>query len=318
MSDGRSRSYEELLRLLVQLKNWGFWQGSQQRCFTAKHAGRCTIRIIAEFGPRSSDQLSWVVLWVLNGTSRSPCSAVLQPLAQQDMPCPSLSAAGLAGELPVRLLPEPALRSRCGRGIFRVGCGFPYPVVSIALQRPKEKEHLLDTEQATGYFYKRPLARVLKERAAGAWGSAGVLPAPGMCKQEWQALIYCLHSHSCARVTMCTSQGRGVSGGIYLNKKSCLHSSQQKILPVRRKSPVYVQSHIIFNRWNPFINTSQTGISSAASQPRSGPKARLAASPSTHLKALQPRARSFTWGMRLSQGLALFCQHPLGLHRAES
>lgn len=94
------------------------------------------------------------------------------------MPCPSLSAAGLAGELPVLLLPEPALRSRCGRGIFRVGCGFPYPVVSIALQRPKEKEHLLDTEQATGYFYKRPLVRVLKERAAGAWGSAGVLPGP--------------------------------------------------------------------------------------------------------------------------------------------
>lgn len=32
------------------------------------------------------------------------------------------------------------------------------------------------------------------ERAAGAPGSAGVLP--GMCKQEWQALIYCLHSRS--------------------------------------------------------------------------------------------------------------------------
>lgn len=49
------------------------------------------------------------------------------------MPCLSLSAAGLAGELPGCLLPEPALRSRGGCGIFRAGCGFPYPVVSITV-----------------------------------------------------------------------------------------------------------------------------------------------------------------------------------------
>uniref|UniRef100_A0A8B9BFR7 Solute carrier family 26 member 9 n=1 Tax=Anser brachyrhynchus TaxID=132585 RepID=A0A8B9BFR7_9AVES len=35
---------------------------------------------------------------------------------------------------------------------------------------------------------------------------------------------------------------QGASDGIYLNKKSYLHSSQQKILPIRRKSPIYTLS----------------------------------------------------------------------------
>lgn len=91
-------------------------------------------------------------------------------------------------------------------------------------------------------------------------------PAPGMCKQEWQALIYCLHSHSCTQLAMCTSQGRGKSAGIYFGTKSYLHSSQQKILLIKRKSPIYVQRlawsfHTIFNPSKPFINISEPGIS---------------------------------------------------------
>lgn len=66
-------------------------------------------------------------------------------------------------------------------------------------------------------------------------------PAPGMCKQEWQALIYCLHSHSCSRSEMCISQGKGKPEGIYFSRKSYLHSPQQKILLIKTKSPGYVQ-----------------------------------------------------------------------------